>query len=1573
MKPITKFFAVLLLSFIGTIAVADSPVPPFDFATGGGIDPTNLIVNFDIPIIKKPGLLPFELNLHYNNAIWVTGIKVPAWSIPGSVTFGWSIPKHGVAGSIDSTTSTQLDCQTGNQITKHSLISYTSNNGFNHRFSGAFWSTNTCGFATSLISYSTDGYKFDSSRGVIDSGGTLYSASTGGIFGTYDKVTDVHGNHINGFVDTLGNTVVTLTGSGNVSSPYVYTYTLADGSSATTTIHYANTPFTINSNFNCTGDPDTGYGIQPQVSDVTYNDGTAYRFTYNNSDARIKQITLPTGGTIVYNYPGINHGVDCANTDQNSTAQNISLNVTVSDGVTPSTTTYTKTKVNNTEWLVTINDQLLDVTKTYTQQVSTYDIQTARSQHFLPTETLYYDNASNLLKTVDTCYDGAAIPCLTTLASNQPLQIDTQTTLPGVAPFKRRVVLNTFLLPTDVKEYGFGPTLVYETAITYGLSYPNCAAIGNDIVNRPCHVTKTDAASGSILAETRYVNDTQGNTTSTSQLVGGTTFLTSSALYNANGTVSQETDAAENTTVYTSSACNSAFPTSVSLPLNLSTSQTWNCVGGVPLSATDVNGKITSVSYTTNGADSFWRPKSATDELGNQTNFAYTPNSFIANMWFNNQTSAVGTRVTLDSLGRPYIFQRPQSPSSANYDTVSKTFDALGRVSSVSIPCVKTVGVACAISPGTTQTYDALNRPLITTDAGNGTLTLSYVKNDVLYSLGPAPAGETAKQHQYESDGLGRLTSVCEINTISGSGACGQAQAKNGYVTSYAYAANTRTITQGVQTRSYAYDGLGRMTSETNPESGTLQYVWDTGSGSPGAACVNGPYAGDLNKTYDANGITTCNEYDALHRLVSVYYYGPTSTPSKHLQYDLTSGGGHTLTNTKGRLAQAYTCVPGVPSCVGNILVEDQFSYSPRGELLDTWFTTPQSGGEYHVGTTYWANGALNTLTGPGLPTFTYNADGEGRPTTVSATGGGVNPVTATTYNTRSQVTAVTFGSLDSAAFTFDNNTGLMTKYQETINGSAASGTLTWNANGTLQKNVIVDPFNSANAQTCTYLHDDLGRVGTPVGSSANSVDCGTTTWQQKFTYDRYGNITKSGSLNWSPGYDPATNHITLGGSIYDGNGNLTYDLFHHYTWDGNGKLITVDNVPGTANLTYDALGNQVEKNVGGVYTQYVYASDRKLAQMNGQTLTKAYVPLPGGTQALYAPNLGRYRIPDWLGSIRIESKSDRTWVWSGALAPFGERYAEAGVTSSHTFTAGHNQDTAPDLYDAPAREDHPSQGRWISPDPAGLSAVSFTNPQTWNRYAYVLNNPVTQIDPLGLCGRGGDNSNAAGCYEYNKADSWPWDSTDSIDRAAGKFDVAFPIPTVVLGTAVIGNCSFPCLSPRPPQELSANIIYDSMANNGEGLTDAQKKSFNEMLDHAKKELAGMGIDLQVSVTPGSLTVDARGNAQVVGAHRGSLNIIASDKTITGKNEIGFDASTGLYVTNINMHHIWAGNFYPFYQNSVEHELAHIVLGHVYIKNPSTWQRFIKEFSADTATFGNRWGLSHSFSNGLDHLFSDVP
>jgi RHS repeat-associated protein len=50
-------------------------------------------------------------------------------------------------------------------------------------------------------------------------------------------------------------------------------------------------------------------------------------------------------------------------------------------------------------------------------------------------------------------------------------------------------------------------------------------------------------------------------------------------------------------------------------------------------------------------------------------------------------------------------------------------------------------------------------------------------------------------------------------------------------------------------------------------------------------------------------------------------------------------------------------------------------------------------------------------------------------------------------------------------------------------------------------------------------------------------------------------------------------------------------------------------------------------------------------------------------------------------------------------------------------------------------REYNDGLARWLTPDPLGKKAASLSNPQSWNMYAYVLNNPTTNNDPNGeLC-----------------------------------------------------------------------------------------------------------------------------------------------------------------------------------------------------------------------------------------------
>ena len=146
---------------------------------------------------------------------------------------------------------------------------------------------------------------------------------------------------------------------------------------------------------------------------------------------------------------------------------------------------------------------------------------------------------------------------------------------------------------------------------------------------------------------------------------------------------------------------------------------------------------------------------------------------------------------------------------------------------------------------------------------------------------------------------------------------------------------------------------------------------------------------------------------------------------------------------------------------------------------------------------------------------------------------------------------------------------GTMSSYQFATSTKSETGGLTWNANNTLGQLAVTDGFNAGGSQTCTFSYDDVARLLTD--------NCGSSLWNQTYSYDQYDNLTKTGNpgTTWNPGYT-ANNHVT--GASYDGGGNVTYDFSNTYTWDGYGKMSSAQSgtsqaVCGTSGtcVTYDA------------------------------------------------------------------------------------------------------------------------------------------------------------------------------------------------------------------------------------------------------------------------------------------------------------------------------------------------------------------------------------------------------------------
>jgi RHS repeat-associated protein len=376
-----------------------------------------------------------------------------------------------------------------------------------------------------------------------------------------------------------------------------------------------------------------------------------------------------------------------------------------------------------------------------------------------------------------------------------------------------------------------------------------------------------------------------------------------------------------------------------------------------------------------------------------------------------------------------------------------------------------------------------------------------------------------------------------------------------------------------------------------------------------------------------------------------------------------------------------------------------------------------------------------------------------------------------------------------------------MIGYQSMINGQQIYGQPAWNANGSLATLWTSDPYNSAiNNATCNYTYDDLSRV--------SSVNCGANLWSQTFSYDRFGNISKSGSVSFQPTYDSTTNRMTSIAGLtptYDNNGNVTYDGLHHFAWNVYRELTAVD----STTIIRDAFGRVAETDQGSTYSQFRYDPSGALMELSNPYTEFANVP--GITGVWQNNSFSHFKHFDWLGSSRVGSTYSRGIQYDAAYAPFGETFAEMG-TLSRMF-AGIPQDISPSstsgLYDASARE-YPQYGRWISPDPAGMAAVDPTNPQTWNRYAYVANNPSRFVDPLGLgCPKGEDPcppDRQPGAPEPEPPQPGTQPEPDVCFFGCGSYPRVGPIYTVIEWDDTHWRVTHVVLSQNPPAANTGTI-----------------------------------------------------------------------------------------------------------------------------------------------------------------------
>ncbi len=597
-------------------------------------------------------------------------------------------------------------------------------------------------------------------------------------------------------------------------------------------------------------------------------------------------------------------------------------------------------------------------------------------------------------------------------------------------------------------------------------------------------------------------------------------------------------------------------------------------------------------------------------------------------------------------------------------------------------------------------------------------------------------------------DGLGRPTAVCEITATALQGVspvnCGLDIAGTGFLTTYAYSTDTAksnalkaAVTQGAQTRSFEADWLGRTTSVVEPESGTTSYSYAY-SATAGLGLTVTRVRPQANQTGSAQ-TTTTTQYDSLGRVVGVSY-NDSLTPNKIFAYDTNIYWTQTPTNIKGRLA-----VTGGGS--GSTANGALYSYDAMGRVINLWQCGPAT-----CGTSYqssrpmsfsydWAGNLTQEYDGvSGAINYTRSVAGEVTSMTNST-------YTNLPYNPPDIVSNVVNGPDGPVSYTLGNGFTAYRSYdslgrlyaQWVCNGPAAAycsgGTQIYGTSGQWKGVQLQYLSDTVLNQQVTNGYDAFNRL------TSRTVTAGTLQ-NYTYAYDQYGNRWQTplqSGYTFNPTYSTTSNHITSSGYAYDAAGNMTNDTFHSYTYDGEGNILQVDG-GSTATYAYDVLNQRIHVQTASATTEFIhdfagrrisswlspsnYGSEGRI-YWSGQQV--AYRSTDGTTYFDHQDTLGTER-----GRTNYAGSAGSTYV----SMPWGDGYTatvySSGADQDNEHFAGLERDAESGTEHAQFRNYTSNQGRWLVPDQY-MGSYDFTNPQSMNRYAYVLNNPASMVDPSGL------------------------------------------------------------------------------------------------------------------------------------------------------------------------------------------------------------------------------------------------
>jgi len=896
----------------------------------------------------------------------------------------------------------------------------------------------------------------------------------------------------------------------------------------------------------------------------------------------------------------------------------------------------------------------------------------------------------------------------------------------------------------EVKDASNNPKSRIEIIYDF-TTYSSNTKAGNVTESRTWDSTKQQTlqsanSNGYKLVSANYVNtlatyDAYGNPTQTTDGNGVQTTLTYGAVGGFTGLYPTQTVTADGTAVARTSTAAYDFYT------------------GLVTSATDVDNNLT------NGTDydDLGRPVKTKTAVGTAleawTQTEYNDAERYVVVRSDLEAKGDGRKIAVqhyDQLGRVRLSRTIENPASENpyletdgikvqtrymtsggytYQLTSNPYRAAYSSSATNDPTMGWTRSA-AVNTGKHSEVETFSGAGLPFPWGNNNTSTGVVKTDTDADR-TLVTDQAGKRRISQSNALGQLINVWEIQPADGEteaiafNTSSGALSLSGLKTSYGYdtLSNLTTVNQGGQTRSFTYSSLSRLKSATNPESGLIQYNYDNN--------------GNLTQKTDARAVVTSYVYDALNRVTNRNYSAPANLPN----YQATSNVTYTydnLPNAKGKLTKvesgSFRTEYQSFDILGRVTQSQQFvdgtsygvpmtyTYNLSGALIEERYPSGRV-----VKNVLDNNGDLSMVQSKKnqnagfwnyASNFTYTAAGA-----VSSMQLGNGRWESTAFNSRLQPTQIALGNIQNAT----NLLKLNYDYGTTDNnGNVKSQTIT------VQKS-----NQSPLVLTQSYVYDSLNRL-----RSAEEKDVANqTTWKQTYSFDRYGNRTFD-QANTSypnsftnpnisnPQIDVSSNRFTTGqGYTYDAAGNLLTDAEGRtFTYDAENKQRSASNASGSlGTYFYDGDGKRVKKVTNSETVIFVYDALGKLVAEYSTQLS----PTP---QVQYLTN-------DNLGTPRINTDQNGAIVSRSDYLPYGEEIVGFGGRSSSEkyvsddvrqgFT-GYIKDDETGLDFAQARMYKKELGRFTSTDPL-LTTGRPTNPKTWNRYIYTLNNPLNFSDPTGL------------------------------------------------------------------------------------------------------------------------------------------------------------------------------------------------------------------------------------------------